>query len=584
MKSITDRYWNFPPNNSKTEKHQLLAKQLRVNIDIIRILENRGVTERDELNKYLYPSLKDLPNPFTMKDMREACRIIFEAILQEREIIIWGDYDVDGVTSTCLLLRFFNSINIHPLWFVPDRFEDGYGLDQKNLNKLLKKCERKKPVLITVDCGITNFNEVAEARKNGCRVIITDHHEPGENTVEADAILNVKQKECNFIDKNIAGVGTAFYLAAGLRGYLSEKNFFSNACPAPNLKEFLDLVAIGTVADMVPLENCNRVMVRAGFEVINTSTTPGIAALLEECDIFTKDITSDDIAFQIAPKLNAAGRLASAKFAVELLIEKEKSVARKLARKLTLLNEKRKKLCHDCLDVTLPIARNSLLNGDICIIDISYYSIGILGIVASQVVNKLKIPAIILAKIDDKNYGQVLKGSCRSLSGVDIFKVLSKCKQYLLKFGGHKMAAGITLYEKDLKDFKKAFSHNLKQEVANIALVKEYIDIELDVEKSLSSEFISDLKLLEPYGVGNSRPIFINRNSMLVDMKRIGKNGDHLSFRKRGRFQNHNCIAFNFGELESSMKKQPQFDMIYSVLISRYKRSVKWQASLVDLF
>jgi single-stranded-DNA-specific exonuclease len=583
MKSITDRYWNEPPKFLPNENHLHLARQFRVEPEIIQILENRGVTSKESIRRYLYPSLHDLEDPFSMKDMEAACSIVFDAVRNKNDLIIWGDYDVDGVTSTCLLLRFFHSIGVYPKWFIPNRFTDGYGLESDNLKRLLKTCENNRPVLITVDCGITNSVEVTEAKAYGCRVIITDHHEPGEQQIEADAVLNVKQKDCSFKDKNIAGVGVAFYLAVGIRAYLVKKLHFKEESPAPNLKKLLELVAIGTISDMVPLKNCNRILVRAGFEVINTSPSPGLAALLVESDIKNQYITSDDIAFQVGPKINAAGRLDSASQAVKLLLETDGTEARKLAKKITSLNVARKKLCADSLEHTLSMARNELLYCDNCIVMKVEYSIGILGIVASQLTEKLRVPVILVAENNDRNHGKVLKGSCRSVSGVDIFEILSRCEKHLKKYGGHKMAAGLTLSEGELVGFKRAFSQCLKEKIENIPPRKGKIDIELDVEKSLDSEFTEQLQLLEPFGVGNPKPVFINFNSILTDVKRIGKKGDHIVFKKRGRFVNHKGIAFNFGEFEGRIKNSPDFGMIYTVMISTFKQAVKRQAKLVDL-
>ena len=285
MKSLTERYWRLPLPYIASAGEKTLAGMFGVEPEIIKILNNRGLNEKKEIEKFLYPTLNDLENPSGLQGMAEACPLVYQALIEEQEIIIWGDYDVDGVTATCVLVSFFQSLQINVRWFIPNRFTDGYGLELQSLKVILEECSSSNPLLITEDCGISNDEEVAFARSRGCRVIVTDHHEPGEGNCPADAVINPKQRGCQFQDKNIAGVGLAFYLAMGIRAFLEKKRFFDRAVNKPNLKQLLELVAIGTIADMVSLTNCNRILVKAGFEVLNISPSPGVAALLEECDI-----------------------------------------------------------------------------------------------------------------------------------------------------------------------------------------------------------------------------------------------------------------------------------------------------------
>ncbi len=584
MKSITDRYWNEPDKFTPSKEQIVIAQKLRVKPEIINMAEKRGIKGETALRKYLYPSLNDLENPFSMKDMEKACSVIYEAITTNQEILIWGDYDVDGVTSTCLLVRFFNSVGVFPRWYIPNRFTEGYGLNSYTLKSMIKNGNDHPPILITVDCGITNHSEIKEAQAKGCKVVITDHHEPGEKAIEADAILNVKQKGCSFKDKNVAGVGTAFYLAVGLRSFLAKKSFFSekNLTP-PNLKKLLELVAIGTIADMVPLKASNRILVRAGFEVMNTIPSPGVAAIMRVSDINTGGITSDDIAFQVGPIINAAGRLKSASLAVKLLLEEERAVAVNHAKKLLRLNNERKKMCGDSLERTLGIARNDMYCGASCVIMKVEDNIGILGIVASQITEKLKVPVILVTRCDDKKHGPVLKGSCRSVKGVNIFETLERSQHNLIAFGGHKMAAGITLQEESFENFKNDFFNNLLEDIESNRLKGEFIDNEVDLERALEQDFLKNLQLMEPFGIENPKPFFMSRTSRLTEIKRIGKKGDHLVFKKRGKYTNHNCVAFNFGNYENNLKNKPDFDIVYSVMISRFKQSVRWQANVIDI-
>lgn len=583
MKSITNKYWNISKKTAPSMENLELCRKLNISSELLDILIKRGFEDYDTLYRFLYPSLNDLVAPHSIKDMRKACEIIYQAIVEKWSIIIWGDYDVDGVTATCLLVKFFKYLGVEPGWFIPDRFNDGYGLSVINLEYLLKNRKEKNVLFITVDCGITNFEEVNFIKKNGGNIIVTDHHEPGSGILEADATINVKQKDCEFSDKDIAGVGTAFYLVAGLRKYLTEKGFFHKKKLPPNLKEYLDLVAVGTIADMVPLKNNNRILVRAGFEVINSHPSVGIAALLDDSDIRNGEITSDDIAFQIAPKINAAGRLETASLAVKLLLENDKFKAKKMAKKLSNLNKKRKDLCNKCLEYTLSMVDMYMQKDDCLFLLQIDCSIGVLGIVASQLSEKLRVPVILVAEIEDKKLGKILKGSCRSVAGVDLFASLTECDEYLIQYGGHKMAAGVTLFEKNLPKLRGKLSKIIRDQLHKAPVITKKVDIELDVEAALGRYFLNNYRLLEPFGIDNEKPVFCNKNSVLTEIRRVGQQGNHLIFRKRGKFKNHNCIGFDFGEFENSIKEKHDFNMIYTVIISRFKKAVKYQAKLIDL-
>ncbi|MEE4241737.1 MAG: single-stranded-DNA-specific exonuclease RecJ [Desulfopila sp.] len=582
MKSITSKYWLLPPPFRPTSNEREIAAEFGVFPEIIRILSNRKITEKEDLRRFLYPTLHDLESPFLLKGMVESCRIISTALQEKQNIVIWGDYDVDGVTATALLIRFFKMLGKEVMWFVPNRFKDGYGLNTFQLEKLAAIINQ--PLLITVDCGITNKKEILYAKSLGYKIIVTDHHEPGEKTIQADAVINPKQQGCSFKAKDISGVGIAFYLSMGIRSYLKEAGYYSdNSVEPPNLKQLLDLVAIGTVADMVPLQGNNRVLVKAGFEVLNTTPSTGIKALLRECDVRSVKITAEDIAFQLAPKINAAGRLEEASLAVELLVENNEKAAAKLAGKLTLLNDKRKTLCRECLEYTLDISCKRLLKKDNCLVEVVPDSIGILGIVASQVCENFKVPVILVAESEDKELGRVLKGSCRSIPGVNIHKILTKCEKHLIHYGGHPMAAGITLYKKDFASFRECFIKESRPLAELIKPEPQRVDLEWNVERTLSPETTAQIYLLEPFGVGNRKPIFVDKNILLQDIKKMGKNGTHLSFNKRGKFENTQCVAFRFGEYEQHLKGSPTFNLLYSIAVSRYKNSEKWQVHLVDL-
>jgi len=573
MKSIKDQYWLVPKPFSPSEDIIRQAKFFSITPKIIQLLHNRGIREDDQIRHFLFPSLNDLISPFRMGGIGEASALIAEVLKNNGEIIIWGDYDVDGITATSLLVLFFQHYTDKIRWFIPNRFHHGYGLNAAELKNFLASSENEQTLLITVDCGIQNHPEVELAKAMGCKVIVTDHHEPGEQRLKADAVINPKMDDCLFPDQNIAGVGLAFYLAMGVRATVEQSG--------PNLKQVLDLVAVGTIADMVPLRGSNRVLAKAGFEILNEKPNPGLAALMEECDIYSGNITSEDISFQIAPKINAAGRMDEAAIAVKLLVASDKAVCKKIAAQLTKLNNARKVECVECLENTL-----CFVGGDLekegCFIHKTNYSLGILGVVASQLVEKLKVPVVLVTEAKDEGHGKVLKGSCRSTNGINIFQILESCSDLLLKFGGHAMAAGITISPDKLEEFGQRFSSHLSQNSLQKQQSKK-IDLQMKIEQAVSPASVKEFYLLEPFGNGNEKPVFYDEKVVIQDIRKIGRNGDHLSLVKRGKFSNHKCIAFSFGDFENHLYEKPDFDLIYTIAISRFKKMERWQPNLIDI-
>lgn len=583
MKSLTGRYWNGKNWKRANEEDLTLARQTNLAPEIIKILKNRGVSQKNEIEQFLYPSLNNIEPPSSLKGLERGAVLVCDAIENGRKLFIWGDYDVDGVTGTALLLRFFTSLGVDPQWFIPNRFDDGYGVTVSALQHRLKPFSDQKPLIITVDCGITDREAIEFAKNEGCSVVVTDHHEPEENPVGADAIINVKQPGCAFKYKNLSGVGTAFYLALGIRAELQRRKFFTDGKEIPNMKNLLELVAIGTVADMVDLTGCNRIMVRGGFEVIDQNPSPGVKALLKCSDLLNSRITSEDIAFQVGPKINAAGRIGDATEAVSLLIEKESKQAERIAKKLTQLNVERKKLCQECLETTLDYNYSDLFLGDnrIVVVEVDG-SLGILGIVASQLVEKVKKPVIAVTEVTGVSSRKVLKGSCRSVPGVDIHDALVACERYLVQYGGHKQAAGVTVLKENFELFREEINTYLAAKPERKEAYEE-VDLELDIERALSKNFIHQLHLLEPFGVGNRKPLFLDRGVIFQDIRRIGKTGDHITFMKRGKFSNKKCIGFGLGDVDAQLRERKKIDVVFSVSKSTYKQSVTHQAQLEDI-
>ncbi len=579
------RHWQRPLQFSPTAEQNHLAQKFNVHPLIIHLLELRNIAGSNEIERFLNPSLAFLPDPFSMKDMDTAVSLVSKAIKAHAEIVIWGDYDVDGMTATCLLVKFFKKIGIHARWNIPDRFSEGYGLNSKGIEAIRSDIQTDLPLLITVDCGISNHAEIQRAKELGFNVIITDHHEPPEISVHADAILNVKQECCTFITQDLAGVGTAFYLAAGIRSRLNSEGYFRDGEGAPNLKQFLDYVSIGTIADMVPLSWINRILVKAGFEVLSVCPRRGISALLRSSNIGAGTITSDDIAFQVAPKINAAGRMGKVDIAMDLLLCDDENKASELAGKLTELNSKRKKICRDILESTLDIDPNRLILNNNCIIISGDFHQGVIGIVASQLANRYNFPAILFTH-DTSKYGKsVLKGSGRSIPGIDLFAVLCQCDRFLLKYGGHSMAAGMSLFEENLEIFKNRFSGILKEEMVKKQKSDQFIiDAEFSIENLFEEGVVEQLQTLEPFGIGNRRPVFSDAKAFIYDCRSLGHNGDHLRLSFRCKYSNRQGMGFNLGHRKELLREQSVHHTIYTPSLNRYRNTVSWEVRLLDIF
>jgi single-stranded-DNA-specific exonuclease len=579
-----NHFWQSPKSFIPTGEQEKLAKKFRIDSRILHLLSLRGVEGEGAISEFVQPSLAMLPDPFTMKDMQKAVLLVSEAIKNDSAICIWGDYDVDGITGTCLLVNFFKQLDVKATYYIPDRFIEGYGLNSRGIERLRAAVPSANPLLITVDCGITNPDETKRAKELGFQMIITDHHLPQDKILDADAVLNVKQSDCPFPDKNLAGVGTAFYLAAGIRSYLQRQEFFSGERQAPNLKQFLDLVAIGTIADMVPLTGLNRILVRSGFEVLAGPTQTGVSALLRSSDITTNMLVSDDIAFQIAPKINAAGRMGKTEAALDLLLCTDANKAATLANQLAGLNNKRKKLCADTLEYTLNIAKNKLKSDDKCIVLSGDYHQGVIGIVASQLSQLYQLPTILFTHDLSQKERNILKGSGRSVPGIDLFGVLRQCERYLLHFGGHPMAAGLSILEENLAKFSEYFAELMHEATTNRKLENAYqIDMELSLEKFFEKRIPEQINLLEPYGVGNKRPVFIDPDVQIYDYKLLGSRGDHIKLFFQCKYSNRQGMGFNLGHKKDILKEPGKRRIIYSPSLNRYKNRTSWEVRVLDI-
>lgn len=516
MKPVRERRWNMAIQED--ERVAKLARACGVSPLVALLLLNRGIEEPENAERFIVPALGSLHDPFIMKDMDKAVARLRDAVLADETICVYGDYDADGVTSVAVLTGFLQEIGARCLYYIPNRLEEGYGLSSGGVLNAAQKGAR---VIVTVDCGITAFAEAELCASMGIDLLISDHHTPAETLPPALAVINPMRKDCPFPCTTLAGVGVAFNLLVALRRRLRESGFFSER-REPDLREYLDLVALGTIADIVPLVDENRVLVSNGLRRLSASKRVGIVALKKAAGI-AADVDSVAVGFRLAPRLNAAGRLDDASVAVELLLTRDPEKAAALASELNAGNEERQAVEQAILnDVLRKIETDPSLKGrkSIVLVSDSWHS-GVIGIVASRVVELYHRPTILIALQDGNG-----KGSGRGIPGFHLHDALRACSGHLLRFGGHKYAAGLTIGEETLGDFTERFD-----EVAAGLISEEDLLPEIRIDAELSpSEIAMDTALeiasLEPFGSGNPRPVFLLRNARVVD-KTVMK-GRHL--------------------------------------------------------
>jgi single-stranded-DNA-specific exonuclease len=514
---------------------EMIAKEFGTPCQLGEILYSRGVTTLEQAKEFLYPQLSMLPMPDRMKGMHEAVSCILENCREKRPIFIHGDYDVDGITATTLLMAFFKEIGHESFFYIPNRLEESYGLSVSSINRLVTQCPGRAGVIISVDCGITAIREVAYAKQLGHRIIVTDHHEPQDTLPAADAILNPKQAGCTFPCSFLAGVGVAFFLVMALRKALA---------PSVNLKKYLDLVALGTVADVVPLVGVNRILVRAGLEVLSAKNRVGVFALCNCSGLEVEQVIfSEDISYKLAPRINAAGRLGFPHKGVELLLAEDMQQARQAALALEQMNVARKQLVVDALamvEVECAEQAQAGVNG-LAIYQHDCHP-GILGILASQIVERYNRPAIVFVDDQKNGPGNLLKGSGRSVKGINLFHVLDRCSHVLEQFGGHKMAVGLTLKRNNLGLFTQLLNQKIMELNSGLSATSEMVvDYKITEISLLTKKFAQALQWLQPFGEGNPEPIFLLPEQKLLSPR--VRNG-HLIFQVQGRGHIFHGIGF----------------------------------------
>ncbi len=546
-----------------------VIKKFDLKRSIANVILKRGFCEVDDINDFLYPALNKLPSPNLLKDLKKGAERIAKAIINNEKIAVYGDYDADGVTATALLLLFMKDIEIKCEFYIPNRLKEGYGLKKEAVDFLKSK---EVNLIITVDCGINSCEIVEYGKQKGIDFVITDHHEPGEKLPDAIAVINPKRKDCYFPFKELAGVGVAFYLLIELRKTLREWGFFKKVSE-PNLKQFLDLVAIGTIADLVPLLGPNRIFVKYGLKEINKTKKRGLKTLREELLLETLDVKS--ISFRIAPRINASGRVSSPLEALKLLLTSDEEKAKLLVKQLHKNNTHRQKLEEIVLNEAIELIENKPGKLTYCLFSPNWHS-GVLGIVAGRLVDKYNRPCFVLTRID----GGLIKGSGRSVEGFPLDKILLSMRDLLVEYGGHKLACGITLYEKDLERFSEELEKLAKKILKDSELFQIYnIDSTLEVE-DVDNAFFDQIDMLEPFGMGNPEPIFLVKNVRVINHRYVGSKENHLKL-----FLKKNNLSFNgigFYLNNNGINENSILDLIGMPKKTEYNGQRKWDFYIKD--
>lgn len=570
-------------------------KETNINRFIASILIRRGLNTSDDIDKFLNPKLKHLHSPKHMKDMDKGVDIILSAIKEDKKIVIYGDYDCDGVTSTTIMYKGLQRCGAKVSYHIPYRIEEGYGMNSEAVRKLSSDgCE----VILTCDNGISCVEQVALAKNLGMQVVITDHHEVpfiinedgkrNDILPDADAVINPKRHDCDYPFKYLCGAGVAFKFVHTL--------FHKQGINSKELMELIEIAAIGTICDVVDLTDENRVIVSMGLKMLNETKNIGLKALIKEIGYEGKKIRSGNIGFQIGPCINATGRLDTAKLSVELLLAQNKSIAEKLAAELRKLNVERQGLTESALeDIVDKIEKSDIYYDKVLVVFMDNLHESLAGIIAGRIRERYNKPAYVITRAKDK-----VKGSGRSIEEYNMFEELSKCKEILLGAGGHPMAAGFSLLEENIPVFRKRLNElcNLNEEDF---ICKIDIDDILGLNE-ITFDLVQGLEKLEPFGKGNKEPLFLAEQIAIERIFLMGQNRDHVKFSCKSDRSNvvlpavcfyqadrlREILSVEYGEtsveaiIQNPLSVGLKMDLLFKPTINEWNNTKSIQMQLVD--
>ena len=557
--------------NKKWQIYQVDEKQIdeiqskyKLNKLLATILVNRGIIEDEQINKFLKPTRNDFYNPYEMPDMEIAVNRIIKAIDNKEKIIIYGDYDVDGITSVTVLKSFLEERGIKVTEYIPNRLNEGYGLNKKAVKDIV---EAGNELMITVDCGISAVEEVEYANELGIEIIITDHHEPGNTLPSALAVVDAKRKDNKYLCRNLAGVGVVFKLiqAISMKLGLEEKEYL----------KYLDIVCIGTISDIVPLTDENRVIVKLGLKLVEQTRNLGLREILKASG-YTK-IDSNAISFGVAPRINACGRMGHQEEALKLFLSKEIEEVRELTQKLNEYNKLRQDIEKNIYDEALKqIENQNLAERNTIVLMGKGWHHGVIGIVSSKITELYFKPSILLCE-----EGDIGKGSGRSIPGFDLYESLSECSDSIEKFGGHSMAVGINVKTNKLDEFKEKLEEiAIEKNIGEIVPILK-IDAQVNLDE-INKETINGLKELEPYGEANKMPVFALKN-LKIDSIRALSEGKHLKLTLKDNKNIINAIGFFMGNLANEYKIGDKVDVVGNLEINTFNGVDNIQINLKDI-
>lgn len=533
---------------------------------IVQLLLQRKIETYEQAKKFFNPSLKDLHNPFEMKDMDKAVQRILQAIENQENILIYGDYDVDGTTAVSLFYLFLSELYNNVTCYVPDRYKEGYGVSFQGINYA---SDNNISLIITLDCGIKAIDKVDYAKEKGIDVIVCDHHTPSSELPKAVAILNPKQKDCSYPYDELCGCGIAFKLAQAINIVLERPESF--------VFKYLDLVAIAIAADIVPVTGENRILLAQGLSLINEKPSIPVRKLLQTAK---QPYTTTDLVFVVAPRINAAGRIAHANLVIELLTQKQEKEIISKAYEIEYLNDKRKRLDEEITQEALvQIIENQEENKKTTVVFQPFWHKGVIGIVASRLIENYYRPTLVFTKNEDK-----LVASARSVSGFNIYNALEACQEYLEQFGGHKYAAGLTIKEENYNKFKKAFELIVSQTIDK-ELLEQRINIDLEIKlEDVSSIFFETLKRFAPFGPENMTPVFLSKGVKAKEFRTVG-DGSHLRIVLTNIEETVSFVAIGFGlaEKKTLLEKGQPFDIVYQLEENIWNGRASIQMKIKDI-
>jgi single-stranded-DNA-specific exonuclease len=555
---------------SKPEKEKVQALQNALQVDeiIATLLVQRGIETFEQAKTFFRPTLEDLHNPYLMKDMDKAVSRIEKAIANNENILVFGDYDVDGTTAVSLVSSYLRSFYPNVATYIPDRYNEGYGISYLGIDYAE---DNAISLIIALDCGIKSIDHVNYAKAKNIDFIICDHHRPGDSLPDAIAVLDPKREDCSYPYDELCGCGVGFKLIQALAENSNQT--------MEDLLPYLDLVATAIAADIVPITGENRVLAKFGLQVINSNPRPGIKALIQ--NVKKKVLTISDVVFIVAPRINAAGRVKHGNEAVALLTEYNLEQAEQFASEIEQHNSDRKELDKQITkEALLQIEENKEENRFSTVVYQENWHKGVIGIVASRLVEKYYRPTIVFTKSGDK-----LAASARSVKDFDVYNALEACAEHLEQFGGHRYAAGMTLKEDNYEKFKAAFENQVKKTIHPDLLIPE-ISVDLEMNFSdLDEKFMRILKQFEPFGPENMTPVFLSKN--VIDSgyaKTLGNDAEHLkAFVKQNNSPNFNAIGFGLGAKIEVVKNRNPFEAVYVLEENEWNGTVSLQLQLRDV-